>query len=64
MEKVSKVDVDVDAIKEQAGAIYDRLKDAGVDLGNVDTKGLFEKVGDVFANIFQAIVDFFKGLFG
>lgn len=64
MEKISKVDVDVDAIKEQAGAIYDRLKDAGVDLGNVDTKGLFEKVGDVFANIFQAIVDFFKGLFG
>lgn len=64
MDKISKVDVDVDAIKEQAGAIYDRLKDAGVDLGNVDTKGLFEKVGDVFANIFQAIVDFFKGLFG
>lgn len=64
MEKISKVDVDVDAIKEQAGAIYDKLKDAGVDLGNVDTKGLFEKVGDVFANIFQAIVDFFKGLFG
>ena len=23
-----------------------------------------EKVGDVFATIFQAIVDFFKGLFG
>lgn len=64
MEKVSKVDIDVDAIKEQAGAIYDKLKDAGIDLGKVDTKGLFEKVGDVFANIFEAIVDFFKGLFG
>ncbi len=64
MEKVSKVDIDVDAIKEQAGAIYDKLKDAGIDLGKVDTKGLFEKVGDVFAGIFEAIVDFFKGLFG
>lgn len=64
MEKVSKVDIDVDAIKEQAGAIYDKLKDAGIDLGKVDTKGLFEKVGDVFASIFEAIVDFFKGLFG
>lgn len=64
MEKISKVDIDVDAIKEQAGAIYDKLKDAGIDLGNVDTKGLFEKIGDVFANIFEAIVDFFKGLFG
>lgn len=64
MEKVSKVDVDVDAIKEQAGEIYDRLKDAGIDLGNVDTKGLAEKIGDFFAKIFNAIVDFFRGLFG
>ncbi len=64
MDKISKVDIDVDAIKEQAGAIYDKLKDAGIDLGNVDTRGLFEKVGDVFASIFEAIVDFFKGLFG
>lgn len=64
MEKVSKEDVDVDSIKKQAGEIYDKLKDAGIDLGNVDTKGLTEKIGDFFANIFDAIVDFFKGLFG
>ena len=64
MEKVSKEDVDVDAIKEQAGEIYDKLKDAGIDLSNVDTKGLVEKIGDFFAGIFDAIVDFFKGLFG
>lgn len=64
MEKISKEDIDVDAIKEQAGEIYDRLKDAGIDLGNVDTGGLIQKVGDVFAKIFQAIADFFKGLFG
>ena len=64
MEKVSKEDVDIDSIKKQAGEIYDKLKDAGIDLGNVDTKGLVEKIGDFFANIFQAIVDFFKGLFG
>lgn len=64
MEKVSKQDVDVDAIKKQAGEIYDKLKDAGIDLTQVDTKGLAEKIGDFFANIFEAIVDFFKGLFG
>lgn len=64
MEKVSKEDVDVDAIKKQAGEIYDKLKDAGIDLADVDTKGLAEKIGDFFANIFDAIVDFFKGLFG
>lgn len=64
MEKISKEDIDVDAIKEQAGAIYDKLKDAGIDLGNVDTEGLIEKVGNIFAKIFQAIADFFQGLFG
>ncbi|MCH5268207.1 MAG: DUF1002 domain-containing protein [Lachnospiraceae bacterium] len=64
LEKVSKEDVDVDAIKEQAGEIYDKLKDAGIDLADVDTKGLVEKIGDFFAGIFDAIVDFFKGLFG
>ena len=64
MEKVSKVDIDVDAITEQAKGIYDKLKDAGVDFSNVDTSGLIERVGDFFAGIFQAIADFFSGLFG
>ncbi len=64
MMKVSEVDVDVDAIKQQASEIYDKLKDAGIDFSNVDTKGLAEKVGDFFANIFDAVKDFFTGLFG
>lgn len=64
MEKISKEDIDVNAIKEQAGEIYNKLKDMGADLADVDTEGLFEKIGNVFANIFQAIADFFKGLFG
>ena len=40
------------------------FKDAGIDFSKVDTKGLAEKVGDFFANIFNAIKDFFSGLFG
>ena len=64
MEKVSQVDIDVDAITEQAKGIYDKLKDAGVDFSNVDTSGLIERVGDFFAGIFEAIADFFSGLFG
>lgn len=64
MEKVSKEDIDAEAIKKQASEIYDKLKDIGTDLADVDTEGLFEKVGNVFAGIFQAIADFFKGLFG
>lgn len=64
LKKVSEVDIDVDAIKEQASEIYNKLKDAGIDFSKVDTKGLAEKAGDFFANIFNAIKDFFSGLFG
>ena len=64
MEKVSKEDIDVDAITSQAKEIYDKLKDSGIDFSNVDTSGLVEKVGDFFAGIFEAIADFFTGLFG
>ncbi|MFG6394702.1 MAG: DUF1002 domain-containing protein [Lachnospiraceae bacterium] len=64
LKKVSEVDIDVNVIKEQASEIYNKLKDAGIDFSKVDTKGLVEKVGDFFANIFNAIKDFFTGLFG
>lgn len=64
MEKVSKVDVDVDAIKEQAKDIYNKLKDSGIDFSKVDTQGLSDKVGNFFSNIFDAVKDFFTGLFG
>lgn len=64
MEKVSKIDIDVDAITEQAKGIYDKLKDAGVDFSKVDTSGLFDKIGSFFAGIFEAIADFFTRLFG
>lgn len=63
MEKVSKVDVDVNAIKEQASEIYNKLKDSGIDFDKVDTQGLADKVGSFFSNIFRAIRDFFAGLF-
>ena len=56
--------MDVDAIKEQAKDIYNKLKDSGIDFSNVDTAGLSEKVGGFFSNIFNAIKDFFHGLFG
>ena len=64
MDKVSKVDVDVDAIKEQAKDIYNKLKDSGIDFSKVDTQGLSDKVGNFFSNIFDAVKDFFTGLFG
>ncbi len=64
MMKIKDQDIDVDALKEQAKNIYDKLKDAGIDFGKVDTEGLGEKVGGFFSNIFNSIKDFFTGLFG
>ena len=54
----------MDAIKEQAKDIYNKLKDSGIDFSKVDTEGLTEKVGGFFSNIFNAVKDFFSGLFG
>lgn len=64
MMKVSKEDIDPDKIAKQASDIYNKLKEKGIDLANVDTKGLGEKIGDFFGNIFTAIANFFSGLFG
>ena len=64
MMKVSKEDIDPGTIAKQASDIYNKLKEKGIDLANVDTKGLGEKIGDFFGNIFTAIANFFSGLFG
>lgn len=60
MSKISKLDIDPDTLKEQAKDIYDKLTDMGLDLGNVDTNGLMSAI----KGFFQAIIDFFQGLFG
>lgn len=64
MNKVKDVDIDVDAITEQAKGIYDKLKEAGIDFSEINTDGLIDKVGSFFSGIFEAIGDFFSGLFG
>ena len=64
MMKVSNEDIDPDTIAKQASDIYNKLKEKGIDLANVDTKGLSEKIGDFFGNIFTAIANIFSGLFG
>lgn len=58
MDKISGLDLDVDSIKNQAKELYDKLADL-----DIDTDGLIEQIGEFFANLFTAIIDFFKGLF-
>lgn len=54
MEKLSKIDIDFDAIKEQAKELYDRIKD--IDLSEYGITE--ESVKGFFANL----LDFFSGL--
>ncbi len=61
MKKLQGLDLDLDRIKEQAKGVYDKIKDMGIDLG--EAEGIFAKIADFFANIWGAIVSFFKGLF-
>lgn len=59
MKKISSLDLDVDALKEQASGIYDRLKELGVDMSSWDK----DSVIDAITGFFSGIIDFFKGLF-
>lgn len=61
MDKISKLDIDTDALKEQAGELYNRLKEFG---SEVDTEGFMAGIGNFFSNIFSAIAGFFSGIFG
>ena len=63
MVKISKQDIDVDALKEQAKDLYQKLKDSGFDFKNVDTDAIAKEAGGIFGRIFKAISDFFKKLF-
>ena len=59
MKKISKLDLDTDKLIEQAGNIYDRLKNMGVDVSDLDKDSLLSGL----AKIFNGIINFFKGLF-
>lgn len=61
MADINKVDVDVDAIKTQAGALYDTIKNISSEIGDKQT--LLESVGNFFGNIIQSIIEFFQNLF-
>lgn len=55
--KISDLDLDIDSLKSQAQAIYDKL---GID---IDTDSFFATVKNFFGGIWDAIVDFFSGFF-
>ena len=58
MSKISKLDIDVDALAKQAGDLYEKLRGMGLDLEKIDT----EKVGNFLTRFLGKIVDFISGL--
>ena len=59
MDKVSKLDIDVNALAQQASQLYEKLKGMGLDLDNIDT----EQVGNFITRFFDRIVDLISSLF-
>ena len=60
MHKISKLDIDVDALAKQAGEIYNKLKDMGLDLSKVDTK----QVGNFITRFFDRIMSLVNQFIG
>ncbi len=57
MEKIGSLDIDVDSLLEQAGAIYDSIADME------DKTGFFAGIVAFFKKIADAIVSFIQGIF-
>ncbi len=60
MHKISKLDIDVDALSRQATEIYNKLKGMGLDLDKIDT----EKVGNFITRFFDRIMNLINQVIG
>ena len=58
MNKISKLDIDVNALAQQASQLYEKLKGMGLDLENIDT----EHVGNFITRFFDRIVELINSL--
>lgn len=61
MDKVSDINIDTEAIKQQAKDIYDNIKDYTQEL---ESSGIFQTIVASVKNFLNAIIDFFKNLGG
>ncbi|MEG1741396.1 MAG: DUF1002 domain-containing protein [Acetivibrio sp.] len=56
MEKISTLDIDKEALKDQAEKLYDKIS-------NMDTQGFLDKVEQFLNSLFEFFSDFFTNLF-
>ncbi len=56
--KITSLGIDLDGLVDYAQSLYNSYKNGG------SSEGVWSSVGNFFTNVFTAIADFFKGLFG
>ena len=55
MEKIKNLDIDIDQLKEQAKAVYDKLAEMGIDL---KSESFWQSVKDFVDRIFDVLIGF------
>lgn len=60
LKKIADLNLDQEALKQQASDLYDRLSSLGVDMSSFDKQGFVDKMSSLFQKVLHAI----KGLFG
>lgn len=58
MNKIKKLDINVDTLKEQADGIYNKLKELDIDMDKAE--GLFAKIVEFFSGLFEKICNLFQ----
>ncbi len=59
VDKISKLDLDVNVLKEQAKGIYNKLEQMDIHLNKEEVKGILERVGHWFSVIWEKLIDLF-----
>ncbi len=60
VDKISKLDLDVEQLKEQAKGIYEKLESMDINLNSEEVKGFFSKIGAFFSSIWDKLIELFN----
>ncbi|MCQ2511156.1 MAG: DUF1002 domain-containing protein [Lachnospiraceae bacterium] len=64
VDKISKLDLDVNQLKEQAKGIYEKVEKLNIHLDKEEVKGILGKIGQWFATIWEKLIDLFDSFSG
>lgn len=60
MEKIGDLDLDVDALKEQAQDLYEKLEGLDLNISQEQVDGFFATIGSWFQEIWETIKGWFN----